>query len=137
MHLNLPPFAVVPTSFRFPALAALAGRAPLGGQREVALAVYLVARMVDDTLPDRGLSAQTRTERASSARTWLSTVALPNTVRPALLKAIEASAGDPAEAGATLVDVTSVTANFLDAGARSELEQLAGTLGFRGLADQR
>jgi len=50
-----PPYALAPTSFRFPALAALAGRAPLGGQREVVLAAYVVARLAHDTLAERGV----------------------------------------------------------------------------------
>ena len=40
-----PPYALTPTTFRFRALAALAGRAPLGGGRETALASYVVARL--------------------------------------------------------------------------------------------
>jgi hypothetical protein len=41
---------LAPTPFRFPALASLAGRAPLGGDREVALATYLAARLAHDAL---------------------------------------------------------------------------------------
>src|SRR5262245_54071178 len=70
---SAPPYALASTPFRFPALAALAGRAPLGGQREVALATYLAARLAHDTLPERAVSPTTRTERAANARTWLST----------------------------------------------------------------
>src|SRR5690349_12491010 len=45
-----PPYALSSPAFRFRALAVLAGRAPLGGQREVALATYLAARLADDCL---------------------------------------------------------------------------------------
>lgn len=137
VQLNQPPFAVAPTSFRFPSLAALAGRAPIGGQREVALAVYLAARLAHDALPDQGLSEASRTERAAGARSWLSTLSLPAPVRPALAKLIDASAGSPEQAAQAVRDVTAVTANFIDSGARSELDQLAGKLAGRGLADQR
>src|SRR4051812_32103985 len=132
MRPTQPPYALSLTSFRFPGLAALAGRAPLGGQREVALAIYLAARMAQDALPDRGVSDAARGERAASAKSWLSTLALPATVRPALLKAIEASAGAAAGAGSAVRDVISVTANFLDSAARLELDQLAGALAGRG-----
>jgi hypothetical protein len=129
MQPTQPPYALAMTTFRFPALAALAGRAPLGGHREVALGTYLAARMVHDTLPERGVSPATRAERANSARTWLSTLALPAAVRPALTKLVESSAGSPESAGQAVRNVTAVTANFLDSGARSELENLAASLG--------
>jgi hypothetical protein len=129
----MPPFAVAPTSFRFPGLAALAGRAPLGGQREVVLAVYLVARLTQDTLPDRGLSDATRAERAAAAKAWLSGVALPAPVRSALAKAVEASSGPPDEAGQAVRDVASITTSYLDSSSRIELDQLAGALTGRGL----
>jgi hypothetical protein len=126
---NAPPYALAATPFRFPALAALAGRAPLGGQREVALATYLAARLVQDTLPERGVSPATRTERAANARTWLSTLAVPSAVKPALAKLVESSAGTPDSAGQAVRMVTAVTENFLDSGSRFELEQLAASLG--------
>lgn len=129
----MPPFAVAPTSFRFPGLAALAGRAPLGGQREVALAVYLVARLAQDTLPDRGLSEGTRTERSAAAKAWLSGLALPSPVRNSLARAVEASSGSPIAAGEAVRDVTAVTATYLDSNSKMELDQLAGTLTGRGV----
>jgi len=135
--INQPPFALASTTFRFPALAALAGRSPLGGHREVAIAVYLTARLAHDILPARGVSDETRTERAAHARSWLSNLTLPNVVRPALLKLVDASSGEPLAAGLAVRDVMAVTANFLDSGARLELDQLAGSLGARGVAEQR
>ena len=135
--INQPPFALASTTFRFPALAALAGRSPLGGHREVAIAVYLSARLAHDMLPARGLSDDVRLERAAHARSWLSNLALPVAVRPAVLKLVDASAGDTTTAGQAVRDVMSVTANFLDSGARLELDQLAGSLGARGVGEQR
>ncbi len=124
----MPPFAVAPTSFRFPGLAALAGRAPLGGQREVALAVYLVARLAQDALPDRGLTEATRAERAAAAKAWLSGVTLPAPVRATLAKGVEASSGTPEAAGLAVREVSAAAATYLDSSARMELDQLAGTL---------
>src|SRR3954465_7167797 len=63
---NQPPYAVPSTEFRFPALAALAGRAQLGGDREVALALYVAARLAQDCRGASALSDSSRAERASS-----------------------------------------------------------------------
>ncbi len=128
----MPPFAVIPTSFRFAGLAALAGRAPLGGQREVALAVYLVARLAQDTLPDRGLGDATRADRATAAKAWLSGVTLPAPVRSTLAKAVEASSGPPEPAGEAVREVSAVAGTYLDSSSRMELDQLAGALTGRG-----
>lgn len=125
MIVPQPPYALEPTTFRFPALAALAGRMPLGGQREVALAAYLAARLAHDALPDRGLSGAIRAERSAGAKTWLGTLALPGSVRPALLRLVEASAGTSAQVAEAVRGVIAVTANLLDGRSKSELEQLA------------
>jgi hypothetical protein len=123
-----PPYAVPTTSFRFAALATLAGKAPLGGRREVALAVYLAARLADDTLPERGLSAEARSERASHAKSWLSSMALAAPIRSALARLIDATATGRGAAAAALPAVIAATGNQLDAGARAELDQLTAVL---------
>lgn len=124
-----PPYAVEPTTFRFAGLASLAGRSALGGQREVALATYLAARMAEDTLPDRGVSQPVRMERAAHAKIWLSTLALPAPLRGALMKLIDASSGEPAAAAQATADVTRSAASFLDVRAKAELERLVASLG--------
>lgn len=124
-----PPYAVPATSFRFAALATLAGKAPLGGRREVALAVYLAARLADDTLPDRGVSAEARTERAAHAKSWLSSMALAAPIRSALARLIEATASGPAATAAALPAVITATGSQLDASARAELDRLIASLG--------
>ncbi len=123
-----PPYAVPTTSFRFAALATLAGKAPLGGRREVALAVYLAARLADDTLPEHGVSAEARSERASHAKSWLSSMALAAPIRSALARLIDATAAGRAAAAAALPAVVAATANQLDAGARAELDRLTAVL---------
>ncbi len=123
-----PPYAVPATSFRFAALATLAGKAPLGGRREVALAVYLAARLADDTLPDRGVSPEARTERATHAKSWLSSMALAVPVRSALARLIEATASGPGAAATALPAVISATGSHLDASARAELDHLTASL---------
>lgn len=128
MLISKPPYGLAPTPFRFAALAALAGRAPLGGRREVALATYLAARLVDDVLEENGLNASIRADRAGSARGWLSTVALPAPVRQPLARLIDSSAGGAGGASQAVRAVIAVTADFLDRAARLELEHLAETL---------
>ena len=128
MLLSAPPYALAPTSFRFPALATLAGRAPLGGQREVVLAAYVVARLAHDTLAERGVSAETRTDRAVHARTWLSTLALPSAARSALQRSIEASAAHARGAGEAMSGVIKAIDGFLDPPSRLELTQLVTVL---------
>lgn len=123
-----PPFAVEPTTFRFAGLASLAGRSALGGQREVALATYLVARLAEDTLPARGVSQPVRLERAAHAKSWLSTIALPATLRAGLTRLVEASSGEPGAAAQAALELTPLTAGFLDARARAELDQLVAAL---------
>lgn len=123
-----PPYALASTPFRFAALAALAGRAPLGGRREVALAVYLGARLAHDALPDRALPVPSRAERAGHARTWLSTVALPAAVRPSLTSLVDASAGERAGIVNALRAVIAASDELLDAAALTELAQLVSVL---------
>jgi hypothetical protein len=123
--VSQPPYALAPTPFRFPALASLAGRAPLGGDREVALATYLAARLAHDALADRGISQPVRAERASNAKTWLSTLALPASIRSPLLHLIEASGADASGVAAALRDTISAASSRLDPAARSELDRLA------------
>ena len=123
-----PPYALAPTTFRFPALAQLAGRTPLGGQREVALATYVAARLAHDALPERGLTDAIRTERVLGAKTWLANLALPAPVRPALVRLVEASAVGLEQTAEALRSVIVVTATLLDSKAKLELDQLVAAL---------
>lgn len=123
-----PPHALPPTTFRFPALAALAGRASLGGQREVVLAAYVAARLAHDTLPERRLPSSARSERVGAAKMWLSSLTLPPAIRPEIVKAVEASSGPPNRAADAIRAVLSATTGMLDARARQELVQLASAL---------
>jgi hypothetical protein len=129
-----PAYALRPIGFRFPALAALAGRAPMGGQREVALAMYVVARLAQDAVGDEALAQPLRAERAAAARSWLASLTpLPTTVRIPLSKAVDASGQEPAAIAAAVRAVIDVTAGYLDSGARSEVAQLAAALDSQAL----
>lgn len=127
--MSLPPYALATPTFRFPGLAALAGRAPLGGEREVALACLMAARLAAGALPDASMSAAGRTARAAAAKGWFASLALPAAARIPLARLVEASAGDDAPALETaLRGVTTVTAKQLDSTALSELTALAAAL---------
>lgn len=124
---TLPPYAVPSTEFRFPALAALAGRAQLGGDREVALAVYLAARLTQDAA---SLSDTARADRAHTAKTWLSTLALPAVVRPSIARLVEnTGAADTSSLQDDLRAVVASARGYLDIQSQAELDRLARSLG--------
>lgn len=125
---NQPPYAVPPTEFRFPALAALAGRAQLGGDREVALALFVAARLAQDCQTAGGLSDASRAERAASAKTWMSTFALPAAVKAVIAKLMEATAGDLSTIADDLRAVVASARVYLDIQSQAELERLATSL---------
>src|SRR5262252_2843900 len=84
-----PPYALSSPRFRFRALAALVGRSPLGGEREVALATLLAARLVVGALPP--LPQQVRIVRANGARAWFAALAVPTSFRQSLTRLIDAT----------------------------------------------
>lgn len=126
-HVPRAPYALAPNSFPFPALAMLAGRAALGGPREVALACFLVGRIVVEATESPGaLSSQQRRVRAQGAKHWLGSAAIPTPLRLALSRLADSSSGDDQSAiKAALASVMTVTANQLDSAARLELQRLA------------
>jgi hypothetical protein len=123
-----PPYTLTIPVFRFRALASLAGRAPLGGQREVALATYLVARLVDDCLPEKELPADSRAERSIGARGWLANVALPTAVRASLTRLVDLTGGNSSEISTALKSTIAAVDAFLDAPSRLELARLERAL---------
>lgn len=124
-----PPYSLAPTPFRFRALAALAGRAPLGGGRETALASYVVGRLAAGCLAGAALAREERDARALAARTWLASLALPVPVRAPLVKVIESTRQeDRAAVGAAVVTAADIAASYLDGPAVAELRALAAQL---------
>jgi hypothetical protein len=105
--VTLPPYALSAPVFRFRHLAALAGRAPIGGAREVALACFVAARLASDCSdPSLDLDEASRAARCAGTKGWLGTIANPAVMAPlvaALAKAAE---------------------SFLDSASRSELDVL-------------
>jgi hypothetical protein len=127
---TLPPYALRAPAFPFPHLASLAGRAPIGGAREVALACFVAARLAADcsaAAPE--LDEPGRAARTAGAKGWLGTLALPPALRTTLLRCIDSTAaGSPAVISRELTELAAVGAGFLDAGSRSELDTLAAAL---------
>jgi len=116
--------------FRFPALAALAGRRPLGGERELALATFICAHLVVGVLPDSAFPADLRLKRAAAARAWLGAIALPATARTPFARLIDTTAhADLAAVRQALRAVLDAIGRSLDAPAKRELEHLGAALG--------
>jgi len=118
------PFALDTPSFPFKALAALAGRAPIGHARDTAIVAFTTARLADE-VRSNGLTVEERQARAAAARRWLSTMTFAEAVRKAFLDLIDATEQDGATTAAALRRVIEVTGSQLDTGGRSELERLA------------
>jgi len=123
-----PPWALPPAHFPFPSLAALAGRLPLGGGREVALAVLTVARLAVGLLPPDELAADERQARAQGARVWLASLALPAALRVPLARSIDASAVGAAPMATALRGLASAASSHLDGGAALEVDRLVRRL---------
>ena len=117
----LPPFAVPPNRFPFRALAARAGRAPLGGEREVAMAALMIARLACDALRERLPAAKQREARAVAAKAWLASIAVPARARPVLVRAVDATARDGAAIGAAIDELVKVAGTWLDEASIGEL----------------
>jgi hypothetical protein len=90
--------------------------------------MYLVARLVDDCRPAKMLPAEARTERASVARSWLASVALPTTVRAALAKLADATGEDQTLLRAALASALAAVDVYMDPSSRLELERLSRAL---------
>jgi hypothetical protein len=116
----------------------MAGRAPLGGPREMALACFLVARIVGERATaslDGALSTEQWTERTNGVRHWLGSATIPVPLRNALSRLVEAAEGaDRSGLRSSLDSVMAVTANQLDSGSRLELGRLAQAIAGQGTA---
>lgn len=123
------PFAVAPIRFPFRALAARIGRAPLGGEREVAMAALMVARLSCDAIGPRAMEKKHREERAAAAKSWLASIAVPARARPALVRALDATARDGAAVAAAIDELVKIAAAWLDEPSLAELRAItAGPL---------
>lgn len=122
--LPAPPYALVTPRPRFPALAVRAARAPLGGGREAVLAVLVLARLAAAQVTRPPLPAPLRVARAVAARAWLGALTIPAQLRPALLRAIEATGGEAPALREALESVIQVTSSNLDRATVAEVQAL-------------
>src|SRR4051812_41308953 len=121
-----PRYSLEEPVFPFPALAAAAGRATLGGPREVTLACLMAARLATALVDPFEIAAEQHRERADKARQWSSTLSVPGDIRAMLMRVIElAGRCDTGAAGAALDDLAGVASSHLDDASRAEMRALA------------
>ena len=129
---NRPPYAIATATFRFRALASHAGRASLGGDREMALACFAVARLASGMLPPFTLAPADTDVRIAGMRQWLSSLTLQPSGRSALSNVIDAvSGGDHAKAATAVKALVPAAAGQIDAPSATELTALATELADR------
>jgi hypothetical protein len=123
------PYALAAPVFPFRHLAELAGRAPIGGTREVALGCFVAARLAAGAAADAATGDEAREARSAAAKGWLATLTLPAAIRGTLARCIESTARGAAPAVARdLTALASACTSVLDAGSRAELKALAASL---------
>ena len=76
-----PRYTLATPVFRFRALAALSGRASLGGDRETLVACLQLGRLCAGILPPNELSRELMIERTENTKQWLSSLAVPSGIR--------------------------------------------------------
>ncbi|MDQ6831564.1 MAG: hypothetical protein M3081_22100, partial [Gemmatimonadota bacterium] len=79
-------------------------------------------------LPPLALAAPARAQRATSARAWLSSLALPATLRAPLVRAADASARGARDSADAIRALSVAASAALDAASRRELDRLADEL---------
>ena len=123
------PYALAAPSFRFRHLANLAGRAPIGGAREVALACFVAARLALESTLERDDDREARMARCAGAKAWLGTLALPAGVRTPVIRCADLSIdGESAPVAKEVAALAAAAATYLDAQSRAELDALAAAL---------
>jgi hypothetical protein len=124
-----------PVQYPFPALAAYAAIAPLGREREIAMACLLAGRLIAGTLPPLSLGTQVRQARAARARAWLSSHQMSVRLRGAFERLYDATAEDSMAAiPRHLRAVLEMSSARLDEGSRQEMASLLGEIQ-RGIGD--
>ncbi|MDB4890302.1 MAG: hypothetical protein JWL61_2157 [Gemmatimonadetes bacterium] len=123
------PYALQAPSFRFRHLAYLAGRAPIGGAREVALACFVAARLAHECTLVLDDDREARLARCAGAKAWLGTLALPAAVRTPVIRCADLSVdGQSAPVAKEVAALAAAAATYLDAQSRAELDALTASL---------
>ncbi|MGK2963228.1 MAG: hypothetical protein ACSLFK_13980 [Gemmatimonadaceae bacterium] len=126
---QLPPYALATPAFRFRALASHAGRAVLGGDREIALACLAVARLAAGLLPPVMLAPGDAATRANATRHWLASLTMAASSRAAAAATIDAvSRGNRRGAAESLRVLRDVAGPQLDSPSVAEIDDLANEL---------
>ncbi|WP_411278460.1 hypothetical protein [Gemmatimonas sp.] len=128
MHAESLPYALEPLRFPFPALASLAGRLPLGGGREVALAALMTARLAQGVMTGDALHLGERVTRAAAAKVWLASLALPATTRVPFARGVESTTGTALQVAGAIRSLVAAAGTHLDGASVQELEKLARQL---------
>lgn len=128
MYTDSLPYRLEALAFPYPALALLAGRLPLGGGREVALAALMTARLAATVDGPAALPPAERATRAAAAKVWLASLALPASTRVAFARCIEATTGSAQQTAGALRTLLAAASAHLDGAGVNELERLATTL---------
>jgi hypothetical protein len=120
-----PRYTLATPVFRFRALAALSGRASLGGDRETLLACLQLARLCAGILPPYEMSRELVLERTENTKQWLSSLAVPSGVRSTAFGIFGALNGlDRARCAIAFIDLVKAASAQLDESARAELNAL-------------
>jgi hypothetical protein len=128
VHSEYLPYALDTLRFPFPALASLAGRLPLGGGREVALAALMTARLALGVTTGEALPVGERVTRAAAAKVWLASLALPATTRVPFARCVESTTGTALQVAGALRSLVAAAGMHLDGPSVQELETLARKL---------
>jgi hypothetical protein len=124
-----PRFALATPHFRFRALATFAGRASLGGDREVALACLVAGRLAAGMLAPFDFPVPGAKARSAAARQWLSVLSLPPAIRTPLGQVADAVAsGSPGSAAAAMERLLTVVSGNIDEASAAELRAVATEL---------
>ena len=124
-----PRFALAIPRFRFRALASFAGRAALGGDREVALACLVAGRLAAALLDPYSIAPADFRARSTGAKQWLASLSLPAGVRAALAQLADAvAAGERSAVAAALTKVVSAAGHNIDEASAGELGAVVSEL---------
>jgi hypothetical protein len=89
----------------------------------------MAARLAVVALPESGVPAEARAERAHAARGWFASLVLPDALHAPIDRLVSASGAEGAqELGAALRAVLSAVGRAIDTASRRELEQLIRAL---------
>ena len=85
------------------------------------MAALMVARLSCDALGPRAGEVRQREERAVAAKSWLASIAVPARARPALARALDATARDRTAIVAAIEEPVKVAAPWLDDASLADL----------------